>query len=328
MLSGSFHRFSRMFVLIATVGFGGRSAYADPPPPPPPPLPAPPLAGPQQGAVVYVGGGVLKNQSTDYAKDIRISFEIPGLFENINQTSISIGVGGVVNTVAQFANEGLSHLNHDIIPVNLSLPPKGILEISVIVDSEKKNAIHWLENMKLTDDSGDPVRTQAGLGGFIISKGGSKSADAVSRENISPVTYTFLNDGSDLLHVDQIKLGLSNVFITDNSLETATDISAFTNGGSGWDVLPGMSIPLSVPFDIPSGDYLAAEILGTAAPGTTDAMAVDYFQEHQSVPETSTWLLMLLGFAGLGYAGYSRFGYLPFAQAGGQLAVPPRQPAL
>lgn len=262
-------------LLISIIFFGSRSLYAGI-------LEAPTLPNPVQGAIVYVGGTVLKNQSTTDAADARIGFRIPGIFgENINQLAIALGVGGVTQQIITFGNQFSGRFDQDIIfQPGFLLPPKGQLDISVVVDSKKTNGAKFLRSITLTDDNSDPIKTQVGIGGFVAARN-------------SPLTYTFSNDGSDLLHVAQITLGLSDAFIADNSLGAADLLQTFTNGGNGWDLLPDMTIPLVVPFAVPNGSFLVADVIGISAPNTPDTLDVHFFQEHQEVPEPSSMILLL-----------------------------------
>jgi len=60
----------------------------------------------------------------------------------------------------------------------------------------------------------------------------------------------------------------------------------------------------------PFGDYEQAGTYFVAVSGTsglgTLRLAVDGNVTTLAVPEPSTWAMMLIGFAGLGYAGYRR----------------------
>jgi hypothetical protein len=263
-----------MLMIAITIGFGSRPLQAQAQEPI---LPPPSLPGPTQGALVYVGGGVLKNQSNGDAADIHIGFQIPTGFlglasENINQLGINLGVGGVIKQGLALTNQFASVFDQDIIFTGgFRLPPGGILDISVVVDSKNTNGLSWLKTMTLTDDRGNKIPTQPGLGGFAA-------------KSNSPLAYTFSNDGSDLMHIDQITLAHSNNFITDNSLGSADNLNLFSNGGLGWDLSPDMQISLGVPFEVSAGSFLVADIIGTVAPGTVNSLQMHEFTEHEAVP--------------------------------------------
>jgi hypothetical protein len=259
-----------MLMIAITIGFGSRPLHAQEPILPPPSLP-----GPTQGALVYVGGGGLKNQSNGDAADIHIGFRIPTGFlglaaENINQLGINLGVGGVIKQGLSLGNQFASVFDQDILFTGgFRLPPGQILDISVLVDSKNMNGIDWLRTMSLTDDRGNTIPTQRGLLGFVA-------------KSDSPLTYTVSNNGLDLMHIDQIILALSNSFITDNSLATADNLTTFTNGGLGWDLSPDMATSLFVPFAVPDGSFLVADIMGTVAPGTVNSLVMHEFTQHQA----------------------------------------------
>ena len=259
-----------MLMIAITIGFGSRPLHAQEPIMPPPSLP-----GPTQGALVYVGGAALKNQSNGDAADVHIGFRIPTGFlgiaaENINQLGINLGVGGVVKQGLSLANQAASVFDRDIFfPPDFRLHPGQILDISVLVDSKNINGLSWLRTMSLTDDRGNTIPTQQGLVGFVA-------------KSDSPLTYTFSNDGLDLMHIDQITLAHSNTFITDNSLGAADNLNIFTNGGLGWDLSPDMATSLVVPFGVPVGSFLVADIMGTVAPGTINSLAMHEFTQHEA----------------------------------------------
>jgi hypothetical protein len=140
-----------MLMIAITIGFGSRPLHANPIDPI---LPAPPLPGPTQGAIVYEGGAVLKNQSNAPAADVHIGFMIPGIFrENINQLAIALGVGGVTQQILSFGNQFATTFDKDIIfRGGFTIPPKGILDISTTVDSRNTNGLAWLKTITLTDE--------------------------------------------------------------------------------------------------------------------------------------------------------------------------------
>ena len=68
-------------------------------------------------------------------------------------------------------------------------------------------------------------------------------------------------------------------------------------------------------FEAPSQDHFDAAT--TLDPDTDDVgSSVTFVQVSGAIPEPSTWAMMLLGFAGLGYAGYRKARRATVAGAG------------
>lgn len=63
----------------------------------------------------------------------------------------------------------------------------------------------------------------------------------------------------------------------------------------GLTLAPGDSIPISVPFDLSPGEFLVADVVGTGDPGTNDPIALQFIDQHESVPETGTLALFAIG---------------------------------
>jgi hypothetical protein len=55
-----------------------------------------------------------------------------------------------------------------------------------------------------------------------------------------------------------------------------------------------------------NGFFAVADILGPLGTGEVGGMIETTITQHSSVPEPSTWAMLLIGFAGLGFAGYRK----------------------
>ena len=54
------------------------------------------------------------------------------------------------------------------------------------------------------------------------------------------------------------------------------------------------------------GFFAVADLLGPNGTGEVGGMIETTITQHSAVPEPSTWAMLLIGFAGLGFAGYRK----------------------
>jgi hypothetical protein len=264
----------------------------------PPPLKPPDLPEPVKGSAVYSGGAVLRNISNQNAEDVRLSFRIPTGFlglasENINQGSIIAGLTQAASTVLTFGNKLSSEFDQDIVLKmpngdQLVVPPHqpgtsiGDLSISVLLDSKNTNGVFW-RTSTLTDANGNPIPTKFFAGSFVVAAH-------------SPLAYTFTNGGTEDILVNSVLLGISPSLIDTQTFSPSMleDAQTFPQGLT---LAPGDSIPITVPFDLSPGEFLIADVIGTGDPGTSDAIALQFIDQHESVPEPSTLALVAFGAA-------------------------------
>jgi len=155
------------------------------------------------------------------------------------------------------------------------------------VFSQKTNGMKWGKTLTLTDDNGDPIKTQRFSGGFHVEQGGSTQ-------------YTFSNDGTDALFIRQFSFGRSSVLLETFSPSSVFGLMTFDNGGLGWMLGVDEELSFHLPFDLNPGEFLVADVVGTGAPGTPEALDVEYVQDHQTVtPEPSTFVLAVTGISAL-----------------------------
>jgi len=84
-------------------------------------------------------------------------------------------------------------------------------------------------------------------------------------------------------------------------------------GSGDLGALPGSTTGFAT-FDLSGGPFTELRVQGVIAPATFDPSnfealaigAITISTSTSTVPEPSTWAMMLLGFAGLGFAGYRR----------------------
>jgi hypothetical protein len=283
--------FSSSLLLSASVAIGW-STSVNPLADEQPPLTPPSLPGPTMGASVYKGGAVLRNISNQSAEDVRLSFRIPTGFlglasENINQGSIVAGITQAASAVLTFGNQLSSEFDQDIVLKTpdgnqFVVPPHqpgtsiGDLSISVLLDSKNTNGVFW-RTSTLTDANGNPIPTKFFAGSFVVTAQ-------------SPLTYTFTNSGTQDILVDSIVLGSSLSLIDAQTFSPSMLVNAQTFS-EGLTLAPGDSIPLVVPFDLSAGGFLIADVLATGDPGTTDPVALQFIDQHQSTPEPGTLAL-------------------------------------
>jgi hypothetical protein len=97
---------------------------------------------------------------------------------------------------------------------------------------------------------------------------------------------------------DRPGFGRNNGSIGPNLIDRPYSTDAFT----AWDMLTSIG-PISGPGDILQ--WSLSPVLTSGGTLILDNASVDVaFSAIVSVPELSTWAMMLLGFAGLGFAGY------------------------
>lgn len=263
---------------------GAASSFADPI------LQPPPLPGPVRGALVINDGAILKNNSAVNAEDVSVAFRIPGNFENINQGSLIFGpVGTAITNALTFGDQASNIFKTHYDFNGFVLPPNGRLDLSVQVDSKKKNAFKWNRNaMKLTDGQQHEIAT--------LFYGGS-----ITVERNSPLTYTFGNDSDVSVHISEIALGRASTMVDAGTFSRGflNDLIVLNNGGNGWDLAVDEEVPLLVPFDLFGGEFLVADVLGVADMGGANELAVHFLQQHQEMPEPSMAFLVLIASAAL-----------------------------
>ena len=253
-------------------------------------------------AFVVTGGNVLRNDSNVPAEDVRIGFRIPGFREGI--------LGGIINIspisqVVEIANSGLSLYDENIFFIDpttgnfTSIPVNTPVVIDILFDSKRNNAVKWLRNVYLTGPQGVQLPTRSGLGGFVVQPKSNPNPLPPFALSSTPLSYTFTNDGNTELLINSIILGRSPNLIESSNFTTSLleDINIFDNGGMGWSVLPDEQIELDVPFSLSGGEFLVANVVGTADPGQTNSFPVNFVQQHEEpIPEpTSTLSLLALG---------------------------------
>ena len=54
------------------------------------------------------------------------------------------------------------------------------------------------------------------------------------------------------------------------------------------------------------GSFFVADVLGTNSQGVRNTGVIDFTLQTSSVPEPSTWAMMILGFFGVGFMAYRR----------------------
>lgn len=237
------------------------------------PLQPPDLPNQVTGARVYSAGAILKNASSTPAEDVRIGFRIPSFWggENINQLSLIFGVGGITQVVQQ-GNQFSSNFDEHFILEGFTIPPNGTLELSGLVESKKKNALKWNRDaMKLTGPNQEELPTLFYNGKIEV------------KEN-SPLSYTFGNDSNVSLFVEQIALGVSDTLMdveAGYSLGLLGDLTIFNNGGTGWMLAQDAEVSLTLPFELPTGDLLVADIVGVGDPGGSDELPIHFIQQHE-----------------------------------------------
>jgi hypothetical protein len=241
---------------------------------------------------VKSGGNILKNDTNTPAEDVKIGFKIPGFNEEILGGGITIfPIGQTVNII----NQGLSVFDEHIIFVDpagefVSIPPNKPVVIDILVNSKKKNAIKWLEDIYLTGPQGVKLKTRTALAGFIVQPEPQSNLTPLALSS-SPLSFTFTNDGNTELSISSITLGRSpNLIESSDFMTSLLDDYIFDNGGIGWSVLPDEQIELDVPFSLRGGEYLVANVLGTADPEGTDPFPVNFLLQHEEVPEPLTIL--------------------------------------
>ena len=111
------------------------------------------------------------------------------------------------------------------------------------------------------------------------------------KEALSGLTVNFLSPGWSVSE-STFEDNTNTVFGTMNLLATRT----FTSGPDAFASLN--SVNVTSPFSVTERYQISSGGVSGAANDTIDLSAV--------VPEMSTWAMMLLGFVGLGFAGYRR----------------------
>jgi hypothetical protein len=163
--------------------------------------------------------------------------------------------------------------NQLVVPPHQPGTTVGDLSITVLLDSKNTNGVFW-RTSTLTDANGNPIPTKFFAGTFVA-------------KAHSPLTYTFTNGGTEDILVDSILLGSSPSLIDAQTFSPSVLANVHTFP-QGLTLAPGDSILINVPFDLPVGEFLVADILGTGDPGTSDPIALQFIDQHQSVPEPGT----------------------------------------
>jgi hypothetical protein len=274
-------------ILVSAVTVCTTIAHADPI--------LPELPGPKVGSIVYTGGILLQNNSAQAATDVRAGFRIPrGFGENINQLGLGFVTTGAIAQFEVAGNQFSSQFDDHFLLRNFTVPSNGVLQVSALVDSRRENGLKWLRSLTLTGPGQVPLDTLKYAGGFTA-------------RSESPLTYTFSNDGDTLQRIERIALGRSPSLIDPQnfSLSVLDDLTFLNNSGQGWSLAPDDEISFTVPFDVPNGSFLVADIVGTGLPpaGTSTAnsngVSLHYVQQHEAVPEPSSLALLLTGLAAL-----------------------------
>jgi len=203
--------------------------------------------------------------------------------------------------VAKFitlGNQFSSSFDQHYLFEDFTIQPNGVLKLSGLIESKKKNALKWMkEKMKLTGPNQEELPTLF-YGGSI----------RVGTE--SPLKYTFGNNSNVTLHVERIALGCypTLVNVEDGySIGILDSLHIFSNGGAGWTLSEGEEIAIDVPFNLPIGSYLVADIIGLGDPGKQDELPVHFVQQHEdnrhlySIPTLTEWGLIIFGLVLLGF---------------------------
>jgi hypothetical protein len=160
-------------------------------------------------------------------------------------------------------------------------------------------------------------------GGFTISSTVGDPGDVATIQNVGAPNENVVVDGNpndvfgSLLVIKKTGGGLFNL--------VSLDVANLSNPGSPIPVNPGSGFRIEVsgvpggddvygpgsstfvtesPTDLTNISQLDINLVSFTAANAT--FAVDNIVLSSAIPEPSTWAMMLLGFAGLGYAGFRR----------------------
>jgi phospholipase/lecithinase/hemolysin len=266
-----------------------------------------PLQPSQLGGTDYAWGGA----TTGYSGTLNPSFPVPTLTNQVDQflQANPKAPSSALYTVSIGSNDVLDMLsNASLTPTSAFADLVGAAQtVATDVTALAEAGAQDVLLMNVPDLGKTPEVISLGAGAASTASGLSSVLNELVSLDLAPFE-------SGLEVFDLNAYGLVDLAVSEPSLFGLTDVTdpcyvgPLTGGGSVcsspnsylfWDNLNPTAFGHAI-----LADY-AINLIGGVAPSAADAM-LDSAAFPATVPEPSTWAMMLVGFAGLGYAGYRR----------------------